>query len=126
VRPAVSVAAHKGPVGTLGGGGHRGREAAVRGFRPARQAHPGPWSATIRAGGPRRRGIGVGAPAALRAAAIRFAEKLGANGDSEDIVHDCTLWLIERQDFIKAPPTKAYFFTAVKRAVLERARGSYL
>lgn len=61
-----------------------------------------------------------------RLPAVRFAESLGANGDSEDLVHDCVLWLIERQDFLKAPPTKAYLFTSVKRAVMERARGSYL
>ena len=36
------------------------------------------------------------------------------------------LWLIERQDYLKAPPTKAYLFVAVKRAVMERARSSYI
>lgn len=63
---------------------------------------------------------------AQRASAIRFAHSLGANGDSEDLVHDVILWLIERQDYLKAPPTKAYLFTSVKRAVMERARGSYV
>jgi Sigma-70 region 2 len=58
--------------------------------------------------------------------AIRLAHALGANGDSEDCVHDVTLWLIERQDYLQSPPTKAYFLTAVKRAVLERARTSYI
>jgi DNA-directed RNA polymerase specialized sigma24 family protein len=61
-----------------------------------------------------------------RANAIRYAHFLGANGDSEDLVHDVVLWLIERQDFLKAPRTKAYLFVAVKREVQQRGRGSYV
>jgi hypothetical protein len=62
-----------------------------------------------------------------RASAVRYAHRLGANGDSEDLVHDVVLWLIERQDYLKqASITKAYFFTSVRRAVLERARGTYM
>jgi hypothetical protein len=49
-----------------------------------------------------------------------------SNGDSEDPVHDCVLWLIERQEFLQAPPTKAYLFPSVKSAVMARARGSYI
>jgi DNA-directed RNA polymerase specialized sigma24 family protein len=64
--------------------------------------------------------------AAHRDQAIRLAHRLGANGDSEDCVHDVVLWLIERQDYLEAPPTRAYFFTAVRRAVLERFRSSYV
>ena len=64
--------------------------------------------------------------AAHRDRAIRLAHRMGANGDSEDCVHDVVLRLIERQDSLKAPPTRAYFFTAVRRAVLERFRSSYI
>ena len=64
--------------------------------------------------------------AAHRDQAIRLADRMGANGDSEDCVHNVVLWLIERQDYLKEPPTPAYFFTAVRRAVLERFRTSYI
>lgn len=63
---------------------------------------------------------------AHRARAVRFAHSLGANGDSDDIVQDVILYLIERQDFLGKPPSKAYLFTAVKHAVRCRGRSSYI
>jgi DNA-directed RNA polymerase specialized sigma24 family protein len=48
--------------------------------------------------------------------------QLRLNADSEDLVHDVVLWLIERQDYLKAPPKKTYLFTSVKRAVMDVAR----
>jgi hypothetical protein len=58
-----------------------------------------------------------------RAPAIRYAHRLGANGDSEDVVHNVILWLIERQDFLARPPSKRYLFIMVRHAVVDRTRG---
>lgn len=61
-----------------------------------------------------------------REGAVRFAHSLGANGDSEDLVQDVTLYLIERQDYLSQPPSKAYLFTAVRHAVMNRFQTSYV
>jgi hypothetical protein len=63
---------------------------------------------------------------AHREAAIRFAHRLGANGDAEDLVHDVVLYLIERLDFLAQPPTRAYFWMSIRHAVQAWRRSSYV
>jgi DNA-directed RNA polymerase specialized sigma24 family protein len=56
---------------------------------------------------------------AHRAPAVRLARSIvGVEG--EDVVHDVTLYLLEKRDYLRDPPGAAYFFTAVRHAALRR------
>lgn len=57
---------------------------------------------------------------AQRARAIRIARAIVGDADAEDVVHDVTLYLLEKRPYLKDAPGRAYFLTAVKHTALRR------
>jgi hypothetical protein len=56
---------------------------------------------------------------AYRAQAVRIARKI-CHHEAEDVVHDTTLYMLEKRDYLQPPTLKAYFFRAVWHAALRR------
>jgi len=54
---------------------------------------------------------------AHRAHAIRIARPI-VGADAEDVVHSVVVYLLERRDYLTAPPGEGYFLTAVRNTAL--------
>ena len=54
-----------------------------------------------------------------RPRAVQLARRF-VGAEAEDVVHDVTLYLLERRDYLRAVPGAAYFLTAVRRTALRR------
>lgn len=52
-----------------------------------------------------------------RAQAVQTAQRI-VGADAEDVVHDVTLYLLEKRDFLTDIPGQAYFLTAVRNGAL--------
>ena len=51
--------------------------------------------------------------------AVRIARRI-VGADAEDVVHDVTLYLLEKRDYLRDAPGRGYFLTAVKHTALRR------
>jgi DNA-directed RNA polymerase specialized sigma24 family protein len=49
-----------------------------------------------------------------------YADDGIVGAEAEDVVHDVTLYLLEKRDYLRDAPGAAYFLTAVKNGALRR------
>jgi hypothetical protein len=62
---------------------------------------------------------------AHRARARQVARRI-VGADAEDVVHDVTLYLLAKRDYLTAAPGAAYFLTAVKHTALRRLLSAWV
>src|SRR5439155_16839520 len=51
--------------------------------------------------------------------AVRIARRI-VGADTEDVVHDVTLYLLEKRDYLRDAPGRGYFLRAVKNTAVRR------
>jgi hypothetical protein len=52
--------------------------------------------------------------------AVRIARSICGNLEAEDVVHDLTLYLLEKRDYLRFPPTANYFLRAAQHGALRK------